>query len=336
MVEHLRRTLDLSARYDYEYWLRREASGRPRLFASPEASALLPPDLREQVAAAEAALRANAPDSDGSSVAASAASAAPAVTPKPAADLTINLLGPVEIHRDPARPLAADAWTTKRARDILAFIASRRHRRAGKDTIIDTFWGEADFDAVEKNFHPTVSHIRKALNSNQPVKQNFLLYRDGDYLLNQDFSYSIDIEEFDRLVAEGESARRAGEDDRFVSAYERALELYRGDFLQGSYDDWVEEQRAYYKEQYLRMLETLAVAAQKREDWPRSLKLAQRILGDDQFREDVHCMVMRAHAALGNRAAVKEQFDGLRRLLRKELGVEPAAETQRVFKGLMA
>jgi DNA-binding SARP family transcriptional activator len=245
------------------------------------------------------------------------------------------MLGPVEIYRDPARPLAADAWTTKRARDILCFIASRRHRRAPKDTIIDTFWGEADFEAVEKNFHPTVSHIRKALNSNQPVKQNFLVYRDGDYILSQDFSYSLDTEEFDRLLAEGETARRSGDHERFASAYERALELYRGDFMQGSYEEWVEEQRSYYREQSLRMLETLAVAAQKSEDWPRSLQLAQRIVAADQFREDVHCMIMRAHAAAGNRGAAKEQYESLRRLLKKELGVEPAPETQKVFRQLM-
>jgi two-component SAPR family response regulator len=236
----------------------------------------------------------------------------------------------------PARPLAADAWTTKRARDILCFIASRRHRRASKDTIIDTFWGEADFDAVEKNFHPTVSHIRKALNSNQPVKQNFLLYRDSDYLLNQEFSYRIDTEEFDRLVAEAEAAKRAGDQARYMTCYEQALALYRGDFMQGSYDEWVDEQRSYYREQHLRMLEVLTVAAQKNEEWSRSLQLAQQILGDDQFREDVHCMIMRAQAALGNRAAVKEQYEQLRRVLRKELGVEPAAETQKIFKDLMS
>jgi DNA-binding SARP family transcriptional activator len=83
------------------------------------------------------------------------------------------------------------------------------------------------------------------------------------------------------------------------------------------------------------MLETLAVTAQKAEDWSRSMKLAQRILSEDQFREDVHCMIMRAHAAEGNRAAVKDQYESLRKLLRKELGVEPAAETQKIFKQLM-
>jgi DNA-binding SARP family transcriptional activator len=188
---------------------------------------------------------------------------------------------------------------------------------------------------VEKNFHPTVSHIRKALNSNQPLKQNFLLYRDGDYQLNPEFSYRIDTEEFDRLVTEGDAARRAREQDAYVRAYEAAAELYRGEFMQGSYDEWAEEQRSYYREQYLRLLEILAQTAQKAEDWSRSMNLAQRILREDPFREDVHCHLMRAHAAQGNRVAVREQFETLRKILRKELGVEPAAETQRVYRELL-
>jgi LuxR family maltose regulon positive regulatory protein len=341
VVERLRRVLDLAARYDYDYWLRREVAHHPQLFAAPDTAALLPPDIREELQLARAAAPPQQEPQqqatgDARSVEMTQASVVQLVPPKPAADLTINMLGPVEIFRDPARPLAADAWTTKRARDILCFIASRRHRRASKDTIIDTFWGEADFDAVEKNFHPTVSHIRKALNSKQPFKQNFLLYRDSDYLLNQEFSYHIDTEEFDRLVAEAEAAKRAGDQARYIACYEDALALYRGNFMQGSYDEWVEEQRSYYREQHLRMLEVLAVAAQKSEEWSRSLQLAQQILGDDQFREDVHCMIMRAHAALGNRAAVKEQYEHLRRVLRKELGVEPAAETQKIFRDLMS
>ncbi|MDQ3135169.1 MAG: bacterial transcriptional activator domain-containing protein, partial [Acidobacteriota bacterium] len=216
------------------------------------------------------------------------------------------------------------------------FIASRRHRRASKDTIFDTFWGEADFDVVEKNFHPTVSHIRKALNSKQPIKQNFLLYRDGDYLLNQEYSYSIDTEEFDHLVTTAEAARRAGKQDEYINLYEQAVALYRGNFMQGCYDEWAEEQRAYYREQYLRMLEMLAKVAVKATDWPRVLQLGQEILKDDAFREDVHCMIMQAHAALGNRVAVKDQYESLRRLLRKELGVEPAAETHKVLRQLMS
>ena len=210
-----------------------------------------------------------------------------------------------------------------------------RHRRASKDAIIDTFWGEADFGSVEKNFHPTISHIRKALNSNQPLKQNFLLYRDGDYQLNPELSYRIDMEEFDRCVAEGEAARRAREQEASIRFTKRRSRSIAASSCKGAYDEWAEEQRAYYREQYLRLLELLAQTAQKAEEWARSLTLAQRILREDPFREDVHCMIMRSHARQGNRVAVREQYETLRKILHKELAVEPSADTQKVYKDLV-
>jgi DNA-binding SARP family transcriptional activator len=324
MIESLRRVVDLALRYDYEYWLRREVFANPELFATEEAVELLPSDLRKQIA-----------DRKSTPAPAVVVGAEVTLNAEPVADLIINMLGPVEIFREFSRPLAADAWTTRRGRDILCFIASRRHRRASKDTIIDTFWGETDIGVVEKNFHPTVSHIRKALNSNQPFKQNFILYRDGDYQLNSELSYKIDIEEFDQLVAKGEAARRARQFDQCVRAYEQAVALYRGDFCQGSYEPWVDEQRSYYREQYLHLLESLAGVAQKQEEWSRSLQLAQQILHEDPFREDIHCVVMRAHVRLGNRGAARDQFETLKRLLERELGVEPGRETRKLYQELL-
>jgi ATP/maltotriose-dependent transcriptional regulator MalT/DNA-binding SARP family transcriptional activator len=324
VFEHLRRAIDLAVRYDYEYWLQRQLVAHAPLFASEEAAELLPSDLRKQLA--KVSLKAQTVSFQPQEIALNA---------EPVADLAINLLGPVEIFREFARPLAPDAWTTRRARDILCFIASRRHRRASKDAIIDTFWGETDIDVVEKNFHPTVSHIRKALNSNQPLKQNFIIYRDGDYQLNPELTYRIDIEEFDKLVNQGESARRARRTDECVNAYEQAIALYRGDFAQGSYEPWVDEQRTYYKEQYLHLLHELANVAQKQDEWTRSLQLAQSILREDPFREDIHCLIMKAHVSLGNRSAAREQFESLKRLLHKELGVEPGAETRKIYQQLL-
>lgn len=324
MLEHLKRAVDLAVRYDYEYWIKREVLNNLDLFSTEEIAELLPADLRAQVSEAQAP-----PEKP---VAVQVAEIA--LTSKPVTDLALNMLGPIQIVRDPTRPLAVDAWTTRRSRDILCFIASRRHHRASKDTIIDTFWGETDFEVVEKNFHPTVSHIRKALNSNQPLKQNFLLYRDGDYQLNAEYSYRIDLEDFDRLLSEGENARRARDFEKCVEAYESAIALYRGEFMQGSYEPWVEEQRTYYREQYLRLLEALAGVAQKTGDWSKSMQLAQRILHEDQFREDIHCLILRAHAAMGNRGAVKEHFEGLKRLLQEELGVEPSSETRKLYEEL--
>lgn len=323
-INRLRRSLELAARYDYDYWLQSEITARPALFSSPEVVEMLPPELRSLVAAPPA----SPPPSEVDRVDS-------IVSVKPLADLTINLLGSIEIFRDPERPFAPDAWITRRAKEILCYIASRPHRRAPKERIMDIFWKGPDAEAVARNFHPTISHIRKALNSNQQIKLNFLLYKEGEYLLDPQYSYRIDLVEFDRLVSESEAARRAGDQPRCASLQEEALRLYRDGFMLGCYDDWTDEQRDYYSGQYLHMLESIVVFTQKTGEWLRSQQLANKILAADPFREEIHCLIMKAHAAMGNRAAVKEQYELLTRLLKEELGVPPAPETQKVFRQLL-
>ncbi|HEX8197072.1 MAG TPA: BTAD domain-containing putative transcriptional regulator [Pyrinomonadaceae bacterium] len=333
MFQHAKRALDLAARFDYEYWLRSEIERYPTLFADEDVIEHLPVDLRPNIE--EEKRRKGEEESAKSAQTVSSSLLSFSSSPTaPVVDLTLKVLGPVEIFRDSSKPFAPDAWTTRRARDIFCFIATSRHRRVEKDSLIDTFWGESDFEAVEKNFHPTISHIRKALNSRQTIKQNFLLYRDGAYQLNPELSYSIDTEDFDRFFAEAEAAKRDGDEARFRENLDAAHKLYRGEFMAGIYDDWAEEQRAFYREQYGRILNALAKIAFKEKDWSQTIKLASEILREDAYREDVHRLLMRVYAAQGKRSKVKEQFENLREMLNKELGVEPAPETRRAFQEL--
>ena len=55
MAVPLQRALDLSARFDYEYWLRGEIQKNPALFKDEEVIDKLPPDLREELGAAQSA-----------------------------------------------------------------------------------------------------------------------------------------------------------------------------------------------------------------------------------------------------------------------------------------
>src|SRR5207253_2200605 len=152
-VAPLQRVLDLSARYDYEYWLRGQMRALPDLFKQEDIVERLPADLRE-ILQKPAERRKTTREML-------------AVALEPVTDLTIKVLGPVDIFRDATKPFAADAWTTRRARDIFCYIATSKHRRVAKDVLIEEFWPDEDPEVVEKNFHPTISHIRKALNSRQ-------------------------------------------------------------------------------------------------------------------------------------------------------------------------
>jgi hypothetical protein len=232
MLPPVQRALELAARFDYEYFLREEIKRNPSLFGDEEVIEKLPLDLRESLKqSAESEVLSRESKTEMPSTQHSALS-----TNTPVVDLTIKLLGHVEIYRDPTRHFAPEAWTTRRARDIFCFIATSRHRRADKDVLIDTFWSDAEPEVVEKNFHPTISHIRKALNSRQTIKQNFLLYRDGAYQLNSELTYSIDTEEFSYFIAEAERAHREKDSENVWKNVEAAHQLYRGDFMAGIYE----------------------------------------------------------------------------------------------------
>ena len=329
MMPPLQRTLDLTARFDYEHWLRGEVRKKPKMFADEDVLEKLPMDLRESAAQ-------NVKD-DGALKIENTASAQIFVTPvsEIVTDLTVNALGFVEIHRDKSKPFAPDAWTTRRARDIFCYIATSKHRRVDKDVLIDTFWGEEELATIEKNFHPTISHIRKALNSRQSFKQNFLVFRDGAYQLNPELSYSIDAEDFENYVAEAEKAKRESDSGNFRVNLEKANALVRGEFMAGVYDDWAEERRHYYSEQHSRVLNALAKLSFSEKSWSNALKFSGEILQKDPFREDAHRLIMKIFAAQGKRAQVKEQFETLQELLKKELGVAPAPETRKTFQELL-
>jgi LuxR family transcriptional regulator, maltose regulon positive regulatory protein len=322
MTSAVRRALDLSARFDYEFWLRREIRRNPGIFGHEEIFERLPADLREELSAER-----SVPPASKDVVQTPGAA--------PITDLTIKVLGPIEIYRDPAKPFASDAWTTRRARDIFCYIATSKHRRVPKEVLIEAFWHDQDPAAIEKNFHPTISHIRKALNSRQALKQNFIVFRDGSYQLNPELSYSIDSEEFEHFIAEAEKAKREKDIERFRASLEAAHALYRGEFMAGAYDDWADERRQFYIEQSGRVLSALAKLSLSEKRWADSLKFAADALRNDPFREDMHRLTMKALAAQGKPAAVKKHYETMGALLREELGIEPSAETRRLFSEIV-
>ena len=322
VAEPVRRALDLSARFDYDHWLRNEIRRNPQIFGLEEIAERLPPDLRIELDA-----RPQIPQPAGT--------AATSQASLPITDLTVQVLGHVEIFRDPAKPFGADAWTTRRSRDIFCYVATSPHRRVSKDVLIEAFWPDEDLETVEKNFHPTISHIRKALNSRQAFKQNFIVFRDGAYQLNPELSYSIDTEAFERSIAEAETAKREKDADGLRESLEVAYALYRGEFMSGVYDDWAEERRQFYTEQFGRVLAALAKLAVTEKRWARALKYANQLLKDDPFREDIHRLVMKILAAQSKPGSVKKHFEDLQILLKNDLGIEPAAETRKLFKELM-
>jgi DNA-binding SARP family transcriptional activator len=68
----------------------------------------------------------------------------------------------------------------------------------------------------------------------------------------------------------------------------------------------------------------------------RAIDALRRALSYDPAREDLHQELVASLVKLGRHKEAKEQISECVRLLREELGVEPTAETQRLYRGIVA
>ncbi|HEY3568987.1 MAG TPA: BTAD domain-containing putative transcriptional regulator [Thermoanaerobaculia bacterium] len=259
---------------------------------------------------------------------------------QPVAASTVYILGllgsPVARQRDEDGERDLD-WRLRRSFQVLAFLASSPGLQAGREEVIEAVWPTEGERTIERNFHPTLSHLRRALEGGSRGKDRPapLLFRNGVYKLNPEVGWEIDILELNRLADEGKELAARGESEPAAEAWQRAWKLYRGPFLQGYYEGWVTLRREQYQRRYLELLRDLGnlyVALGRNEE---AMDAFRSYLIEDPFQESIHVEVMRLYARQGRRDLVRRQYDQLCRILLEDLSQAPLAETAKEYHDLM-
>jgi DNA-binding SARP family transcriptional activator len=140
-------------------------------------------------------------------------------------------------------PLSGD-WLEQRTGQLLKYLTCERHRVVPTEEIAESFSGNArpsTLNTVRYFIHA----LRKRLEPGRPKhgQASVVLARRGGYTLN-DAVVWIDADEFERHVNAGVAALARGERAAAADHFEKAVSLYRGDFLADEpYADWALTER---------------------------------------------------------------------------------------------
>ncbi len=225
----------------------------------------------------------------------------------------------------------------RRSFQVLAYLASSPGLQAGREELIEAVWPIEGERTIERNFHPTLSHLRRALEGGRKGKDLLspLLFRGGFYRLSPEVTWQVDVLDFGRLVEEGRDQEARGDLEAAVESRQRAWKLYRGPFLQGYYEGWVAARRESFQRLYLELLRDLGDLYVRLQKPGEALDAYRTVLVEDPLVERVHLAVMRLYAQQGRRDLVRRQYDKLCGILLEELGVPPAMETTQGYHQLM-
>jgi DNA-binding SARP family transcriptional activator len=228
-------------------------------------------------------------------------------------------------------------WKLRRSFQVLAFLASSPDLQAGREDLEEAVWPTDGERTIDRNFHPTLSHLRRSLEHERKGSiPPPLLFRGGIYRLNPEIDWNIDLQQFNRRLAEGRELADRGEEDAAADTWLSAWKLYRGPFLQGHYEAWAIARREEYQGLYVKLLRELGGVLVRIERAESALDAYRTVLLEDPLQEPTHVAVMRLYAGQGRRDLVRRQYDRLCTLLLDELGIEPLPETVQEYHRLMS
>jgi predicted ATPase/DNA-binding SARP family transcriptional activator len=227
---------------------------------------------------------------------------------------------------------------TRKAIALLAYlvVSGEGHTRDG---LAAFFWPDYAQSNARAALRRTLSVLNTALGeaSLQASREN----------IDLDLKYPIwcDCHEFLELLDScGKHGHPIGDVcERCISPLERAVALYRGDFMEGfslrdsmAFDDWQFFEGEELRQKFGSALERLIRACSARAEFERSLEYARRWLALDPLREEAHRQIMQCFAWAGQRNAALHQYQECERILLHELGVAPLPETSRLYQEIKA
>ncbi len=222
--------------------------------------------------------------------------------------LAIYLLGRPECQRgkEALPPLA-----TRKTLSLLAYLVLHRHRAHSRDELATLLWGDRDNVHARHSLATALWRIRRLLG------EDYLLADSTSAQFNPDSPFWLDVAEFEK---------RANKYTCQPEDLAAAIELYRGDLLEGFYDDWCIEERYRLEALYLDALNRLVMWHEAQGDAEAVLVYTQKYLAHDPLAENIHLALMRALVALGDLTGARRQWQHCCEARQQELHLPPSPE----------
>jgi LuxR family maltose regulon positive regulatory protein len=244
--------------------------------------------------------------------------------------LRVRVLGGFEMTRD-GQPMRFTGKTQQRPLELLKFVASHGGKDVDIEYLMATLWPDSDGAAAKRSFDSALFRLRKLLDVDNAIELTA-----GKLSLAPSLVWT-DVWALDAAIA---TARREADTSAVPASLARSarrlLDAYPGPLLGTDENAWVAKPREALRARFVRTLMSLGEALERRGDWATAIDVYRRGLEADNLVEPFYRGLMRSLAATGDHAEALNAFRRCRELLSIVLGFKPSAETDRLYREIVA
>lgn len=240
------------------------------------------------------------------------------------------MFGGLLIERD-GRPLPPIPSRT--GRSLFAYLVTHRATAPTRDLLAGRFWPDLPEPQARRRLSQALWQIQSVLGDRDP-HHAFLATSLDAVRFDASVELWLDVDAFEDAVTAIKADAVANAQE--IRSLEAAVDLYRGDYLAGFYDDWVLIEQERLRERYFGALGHLTRLHKSRGDFAAGLLYARRLALQDPLREEAHREVMRLCFLLGRNNEALQQYERCEAVLQEELGALPDAETRSLYDHIAA
>lgn len=248
------------------------------------------------------------------------------------ARLSVCLFGKFQVWADRQPVTGLEA---QKAQELFSYLLVYSERPHHREALAELLWDYSD--RSKKYLRKALWQVQTAFDD---VRQNtdppVLLVESEWVQFNRRANLWFDVQQFQQTF---QQVRGVSGKDLTLDTAQRvkeAVDIYRGDLLQGWYQDWCLFERERLQNMFISLLGKLMVFCETRRQYEEGQEYGLRALAYDRTREYTHRRLMRLFCLAGDRVRALRQYEKCVLILKEDLGVEPAKGTQALYEQIRA
>ena len=207
----------------------------------------------------------------------------------------------------------------KKPLELLKALVAKGQHGASQTVLAQELWPDSEGDVGESALRMALHRLRKLLHSDDSV-----LVREGKLWLNEKLCW-VDVWSFESFCGAIEAmseTERATQGDRLRALYAGAA------FESEAPQAWMLPARERWRGKFLRSVNLVGAAEEKRNAWARAVEVYRRGLEADPLSEDLYYLLMSCYLKQGKTAEAYATYRRCRDTLSVTLGVRPSPRTE--------
>ena len=223
--------------------------------------------------------------------------------------------------------------SSSKAQELFCYLLLNRGRPHYREILASVLWENTSTVQSKQYLRRALWQLQSNLSKCNSSQEDTVLLIEGDWIqFNPIMPLWVDAISFEQSCNKCQGTTGQYLDNGDAQHLCEAIELYRGDLLEGWFQDWCLFERERFRQLLLKALDKLMLYYESNSKYETSIEYGIRILRYDRAREHTHRRLMRLYDLSGKRTDALRQYENCVSILDEELGVQPAQSTRELYE----